>query len=91
MVFENLTLFEVSLDGAQIGPRSIGRSDETDDAEMAVEAPAAGGRGRFAPVFALGVMAGLFMLWRRSRRGQVEFELIDDAESEPEPETADAR
>lgn len=66
MVFENLTLFEVSLEGAQLGPRSIGRSDAND------ELPSAGRPARLAPVMAIAVLVGIALLWRRTRRAGVE-------------------
>lgn len=77
MVFENLTLFEIQLDGAQFGPRSIGGSDDHDD--ETVEQSEAGGRGRLIPVFMLTLVAiGVAMLYRRSRSSDVEL----DSESE---------
>lgn len=78
MVFENLTLFEVSLDGAQIGPRSIGRPAEVD--EPVVEASPAGGARRIMALFVLGAIAGLAVLYRRSKRHDVAAGTADEAE-----------
>lgn len=77
MVFENLTLFEIQLDGAQFGPSSIGESDDHDD--DTVEQSGEGGRPRLVPVFMLALLAvGAGMLYRRSRSTDIEL----DAESE---------
>ena len=80
MVFENLTLFEVSLDGAQIGPRSIGRESSADDAP--VEASPGAGPGRFAPLVVLALVVGLAALYRRSQRSDVDLAAVDDEEAE---------
>lgn len=87
MVFENLTLFEIQLDGAQFGPRSMGASDEHD--EEIAEASEAGGRGRFLPVFMLALLAvGITALYRRSRSSDVE---IDAASEDSEADLAEAQ
>lgn len=80
MVFENLTLFEIQLDGAQFGPRSLNRSENDNDDEMEM---AEGGRSRLLPVFVLGVLAvGIAALYRRTRS--------TDVELDAEPEDAEA-
>lgn len=83
MVFENLTLFEVQLESAQFGPRSLNRSDDHDDHEDHDD-EATGGRGRLLPVFMLALLAvGSAMLYRRSRSSD------DELDAEPEDAEAD--
>lgn len=81
MVFENLTLFEIQLDGAQFGPRSMNRSESETDDEMEM---AEDGGSRLLPVFVLGILAvGIAALYRRSRSTDVELDAeSEDAESD---------
>lgn len=80
MVFENLTLFEIQLDGAQFGPRTM--SDDTSVEEHSIddiEHAESGGRGRLLPVFLLTVLAiGAVTLYRRSQSADLDL----DVESE---------
>lgn len=80
MVFENLTLFEIQLDGAQFGPRTMSGDDTSlDDSTDDVEHAESGGRGRLLPVFLLAALAiGAAALYRRSQSAGVDL----DAESE---------
>lgn len=82
MVFENLTLFEIQLDGAQFGPRSMGGSEGHD--EEISETSETSGRGRFLPVFMLAFLAiGAGLLYRRSRSADVELDAeSDEAEAD---------
>ncbi|MFB6353476.1 MAG: hypothetical protein ABEJ92_05265 [Halobacteriales archaeon] len=80
MVFENLTLFEINLDGAQFGPRAIGTSDSDDAAVDPTDVAASGGRGRFvAPLLVLGALgAGIVLLRRRARAGDHDVDIAFD-------------
>ena len=82
MAFENLTLFEISLDGAQIGPRTLGRPVESDEPESDVDAASGGSsRGRVAAMAVVAlVIAGAAL--RRRRSGARDEVSSEDAESE---------
>ena len=87
MVFEHLTLFQIDLDGAHIGPRVTTADDEHSDETMATDA---GGRGRFLPMFVfLALAVGATMLSRRSRRSDVAFE--SEADEAAEADLAEAQ
>ncbi len=80
MAFENLTLFEISLDGAQFGPRSLGRGSDTGDDAGTDDAEPAAPRGRLASLTVLAlVTVGAALYWRRASGVDVPPE---DAESE---------
>lgn len=78
MVFENLTLFEIQIDGEQIGPRSFGRETHAADDESA---ESTSGRSRAKPLVILAVMlAGLAYGWRRRRAGAEEMTVESEAD-----------
>lgn len=68
MAFENLTLFEISLDDAQFGPRSLGRgSGGGDDGAEPGDTESAATRGRLASLAVLAlVTVGAALYWRRA-------------------------
>ena len=84
MAFDNVTFFEVHLDGANIGP-SFGEEEAMDEArvdaemdaemEMEMETEAGAerrGRGRVVAVVALVAAVGIAAVLRRRRGGAVE-------------------
>jgi hypothetical protein len=92
MAFDNVTFFEVHLDGANVGP-AAGVDEERADAEMdatmeteAVAGPR--GRGRVAAVVALVAVAGVAAALRRRRGGESETD--EEIEIEPVAETGSA-
>jgi len=89
MVFEKLTLVEISLDGAQIGPRTMGAGEEPSES---TEDEAAEGRGRgrwrlFAVSLLLALVAtGVAVGWQRLRGGETTVDVdVEDLEAEYTP------
>ena len=82
MVFENLTLFELHMEGARFGPGMGGEEEEAGEAfeEAEVEEEESGG-GRFGPglVFLL-LVVGMALGYRRFRRAGPEEEITEEAE-----------
>lgn len=84
MVFENLTLFEIQLDGSQFGPKTMSGDDTSveDRSIDDVDHDESGGRGRLLPVFLLTVLAiGAVTLYRRSQSADVDLD-VDSEEVE---------
>jgi len=94
MAFDNVTFFEVHLDGANIGPSFGDDADaameaeldaETVDEEMAAE-ESGRGRGRAVAVLALLAVAGAAALRRRRGRAvEVDEEIEIESVDAPEP------
>lgn len=98
MAFDNVTFFEVHLDGANIGPSfgadvADGEMDEEleMEGEMAAGTERSGGRGRIVGVVALVALAGAAAAIRRRRASMadedaempdVEIEEIDEPVAE---------
>ena len=78
MVFENLTLFEIQLDGAQIGPRTMSTDEPTDEIE---HAESNGGPGRLFGLLAFAlVMTAAGLYYRRTRSADVDLDADADAD-----------
>ena len=73
MVFENLTLFELHMEGSRFGP-DFGGEEEAEEAVAELsEGDDSGGRGRGLPLFGLLVLAVVAGLaFRRYRSGEEE-------------------
>lgn len=83
MVFENLTLFELHMEGARIGPEFGGDEDEEAE-DNAVESEDESGGRRLGPVFGFLLLAvGVALAVRRFRgRGETETEAEADEDGE---------
>lgn len=96
MVLEHFTMFEIHLDGAQFGPRSIG-GDEDGAEEAGHDQPidaesteTTDGRSPMLALVLIGALAaGVGLLWRRSRAGDVDVDVTFDDEAEADLVEAD--
>lgn len=79
MAFENLTLFELHLEGTRFGPE-FGSDEDEEAADHEVESEDESGGRRLGPVFGFLLLAVGVALAVRRFRGRVEDEPSEDAE-----------